>query len=59
MRLRPGFCGVIGGKAVMLLFLVNRSGESETWRSRLIFVPSESQIDVTIRTGEILRPIHG
>jgi hypothetical protein len=59
MRAHPGFCTVINGIAVQLLYLVNADAEDERWRAKKIFVEHEDTIDIDIPVGRLLRPMHG
>ena len=59
MRPHPGFCAAINGSAVQLLHLKEDRGSYAIWVARQIFVANAKEIEVTIKAGELLRPIHG
>jgi len=59
MKPHAGFCTTINGECVKLLYVRSESGERQVWAAQRIFAVKDQYIDVKLRAGELLRPLHG
>jgi hypothetical protein len=59
MAPHPNYCTFVHGVAVRFLHLLEDRGDTQKWQAETLFIAPSKTMDVTIRTGEKFRPLHG